>query len=84
MRLFTLPVRLVRRFLAEQYAQTAAALSFATLLGLVPMIAVATAILSHLPMADALGASIQKFLMANLLPDKAGGGDNQIRDAICA
>lgn len=73
MRLLTLPIRLIRRFLREQYSQTAAALSFATLLGVIPMIAVAVAILSHLPMADALGVSIQKFLMANLLPDKAGG-----------
>ena len=73
MRLLTLPFRLVRRFLREQYSQTAAALSFATLLGMVPMIAVATSILSHLPLADAIAASIQKFLMSNLLPDKAGG-----------
>lgn len=73
MRLLTLPLRLVRRFLAEQYSQTAAALSFATLLGVVPMIAVAASILSHLPLADTLGTAIQKFLMTNLLPDKAGG-----------
>ncbi len=73
MRLLTLPLRLIRRFLSEQYSQTAAALSFATLLGLVPMIAVATSVLSNLPLADAIAASIQKFLMTNLLPDKAGG-----------
>ena len=73
MRLLLLPFRLVRRFLTEQYSQTAAALSFSTLLGLVPMIAIAAAILSHMPLADALGAAIQKFLMTNLLPDKAGG-----------
>ena len=72
MRLLTLPYRLLRRFLAEQYSQTAAALSFATLLGVVPMIAVAVSILSHLPLADTLGMAIQKFLMTNLLPDKAG------------
>lgn len=73
MRLLTLPLRLFRRFLAERYSQTAAALSFATLLGVVPMIAVAASLLSHLPLADVLGAAIQKFLMTNLLPDKAGG-----------
>ncbi|MFY9329504.1 MAG: YihY family inner membrane protein [Georgfuchsia sp.] len=72
MHLLTLPIRLFRRFFSGQYSQTAAALSFATLLGLVPMIAVAAAVLSHLPLADAIAASIQKFLMANLLPDKAG------------
>ena len=73
MRLLTLPFRLIRRFLAERFSQTAAALSFATLLGLVPMIAVAASILSHLPLADTLTAAINKFLMTNLLPDKAGG-----------
>lgn len=73
MRLLTLPLRLVRRFLGEQYSQTAAALSFATLLGMVPMIAVAVSVLSHLPLADAVAAAIHKFLMANLLPEKAGG-----------
>lgn len=73
MRLLSLPFRLIRRFLAERYSQTAAALSFATLLGLVPMIAVAASVLSHLPLADTIAASIQKFLMTNLLPDKAGG-----------
>jgi len=73
MRLLTLPFRLIRRFLAERFSQTAAALSFATLLGLVPMIAVAASILSHLPLADTLTAAINKFLMTNLLPDRAGG-----------
>lgn len=73
MRLLTLPFRLIRRFFAGQYSQTAAALSFATLLGLVPMIAVGASLLSHLPLADTIALSIQKFLMTNLLPDKAGG-----------
>ena len=73
MRLLTLPYRLIQRFFAGQYSQTAAALSFATLLGVVPMIAVAASLLSHLPLADTIALSIQKFLMTNLLPDKAGG-----------
>lgn len=73
MQLITLPLRLVRRFLKEQYSQTAAALSFSTLLGVVPMIAVAVSVLSHMPLADTIAASIHHFLMANLLPEKAGG-----------
>ena len=72
MHLILLPFRVLRRFRNERLTQTAAALSFATLLGLVPMIAVAAAILSHFPLADTLSAAIQKFLLANLLPDKAG------------
>ena len=73
MHLLLLPLRVLRRFLDERCTQTAAALSFATLLGLVPMIAVAVAIMSRLPMADALGMAAQKFLLANFLPEKAGG-----------
>ncbi|MCK9283353.1 MAG: YihY family inner membrane protein [Rhodocyclaceae bacterium] len=72
MHFITLPWRILRRFLDERCAQTAAALAFATLLGLVPMIAVAAAILSHLPLADSLGSAVQKFLLANFLPEKAG------------
>ena len=72
-RLLTLPFRLIRRFLSERHAQTAAALSFATFLALVPMITVAAAALSHLPLANAIAASIQKFLTTNLLPETAGG-----------
>ncbi|WP_459949005.1 YihY family inner membrane protein [Denitratisoma sp. agr-D3] len=73
MHLLLLPLRVLRRFLDERCTQTAAALSFATLLGLVPMIAVAVAIMSRLPLADALGVAVQKFLLANFLPEKAGG-----------
>lgn len=73
MHLLLLPLRVLRRFLDERCTQTAAALSFATLLGLVPMIAVAVAIMSRLPLADALSVAVQKFLLANFLPEKAGG-----------
>lgn len=69
---FRLVARTVRRFHDERCAQTAAALSFATLLGLVPMIAVGFALISLLPAGAGLGAAIEKFLLANLLPDKAG------------
>lgn len=70
------PVRLiasvVHRFRGERLAQTAAALSFATLLGLVPMIVVAAALIDHLPFAAGLASALERFLLANLLPDKAG------------
>jgi membrane protein len=49
-----------------------AALSFATLIGLVPMIAAAFALISNLPVGVGLGSALEKFLLANLLPDKAG------------
>ncbi|OHC69683.1 MAG: hypothetical protein A2045_10865 [Rhodocyclales bacterium GWA2_65_20] len=69
---FRLVVRIVRRFRAERLAQTVAALSFATLLGLVPMIAVGLGLIAHFPFADGMRAALEKFLLANLLPDKAG------------
>lgn len=69
---FRLILRTARRFHDEHCAQTAAALSFATLIGLVPMIAAAFALISFLPVGVGLGAALQKFLLANLLPDKAG------------
>lgn len=69
---FRLTARTVRRFHGEQCAQTAAALSFATLIGLVPMIAAAFALISFLPVGVGLGVALEKFLLANLLPDKAG------------
>jgi membrane protein len=62
----------VRRFRSERLAQTAAALSFATLLGLVPMIIVAASLLDHLPYATGITSALERFLLANLLPDKAG------------
>lgn len=69
---FRLVLRTAQRFQAEQCAQTAAALSFATLIGLVPMIAAAVVLISSLPLGMGLGAALEKFLLANLLPDKAG------------
>ena len=69
---FRLILRTARRFHGEHCAQTAAALSFATLLGLVPMIAAAFALISFLPVGVGLGSVLQKFLLANLLPDTAG------------
>ena len=69
---FRLLIRVAQRFQYESFAQTAAALSFATLLGLVPMIAVAVGLLSYFPFAGGLEEALRKFLLANLLPEKAG------------
>lgn len=69
---FRLILRTARRFHGEHCVQTAAALSFATLLGLVPMIAAAFALISLFPVGVGLGPALQKFLLANLLPDTAG------------
>lgn len=69
---FHLVVNVVRRFRAERCAQTAAALSFATLLGLVPMLVVGAALIEILPFGIKLSAALEEFLLATLLPDRAG------------
>lgn len=69
---FRLVIRVIQRFRSERLAQTAAALSFASLVGLVPMIGVGAALIEHMPFAAGIGVALQKFLLANLLPDKAG------------
>lgn len=69
---FRLIVRTIGRFHDEHCVQTAAALSFATLIGLVPMIATAFALISLFPVGVGLGSVLEKFLLANLLPEKAG------------
>lgn len=69
---FRLVVRVARRFNGERCGQTAAALSFATLIGLVPMFAVGVGIISSLPFGSGLGVALEKFLLATLLPEKAG------------
>lgn len=69
---FRLIHRVAARFGSERLAQTAAALSFATLLSLVPMIVVGLTLISTVPFAAGLGVALEKFLLANLLPDKAG------------
>lgn len=71
-----LPFRLVasvsRRFLEERLTLTAGALSFSTLLGLVPLIAVAIGLLQLFPFANGMSTALEKFLLANFLPEKAG------------
>lgn len=69
---FRLVIRIASRFQRERYAETVAALSFATLLGLVPMIAVAAALLHFLPFGSGVEDAIRKFLLGNLLPQKSG------------
>lgn len=69
---FRLVIRIAQRFQKERYAQTVAALSFATLLGLVPMIAVAAALLNLVPFGEGIEEAIRTFLLGNLLPQKSG------------
>jgi membrane protein len=69
---FVLIYRVILRFGRERYSQTAAALSFATLLGLVPMLAIGAVLIEKLPFGIRLGAALEDFILRTLLPEKAG------------
>ncbi len=64
--------RFVARFREERCAQAAASLAFTTLLGLVPLLAVALVLISKFDLFSGLGEALRAFLLANLLPEKAG------------
>ena len=68
------PFRLIssvcRRFLEERLTLVAAALSFDTLLSLVPMIVVGVGLLQYFPFANNMSAALENFVIANLLPGK--------------
>jgi membrane protein len=64
--------RCVKRFREERCAQAAASLAFTTLLALVPLLTVALVLISHFDWFSGLGTTLRSFLLANLLPEKAG------------
>lgn len=69
---FRLVANVIRRFHTERCMQTAAALSFTTLLGLVPMIVIGAVLIESLPFGIKLAAALERFLLSTLLPEKAG------------
>jgi membrane protein len=69
---FRLVFRTASRFQGEQCVQTVAALSFATLIGPGADDFRGVCLISLLPAGIGLGSALEKFLLANLLPDKAG------------
>lgn len=69
---FRLVANVARRFHAERCAQTAASLSFTTLLALVPMMTVAAVTIEQLPFGVKLAAALERFILSTLLPEKAG------------
>jgi membrane protein len=71
-RAISVALEIVRRFRNERCSQIAASLAFTTLLSLVPLLALALAVVSQLPVSARLGAALQQFLLQNLLPEKAG------------
>jgi len=71
-RAFAVLLLVFRRFREERCSQIAASLAFTTLLSLVPLLALALAVVSQLPVSARLGAALEQFLVQNLLPEKAG------------
>src|SRR5690349_23479598 len=62
----------VRRFDQDRCLQIASSLTFTTLLALVPLVTIMLTLMSAFPVFSGLGEHIHAFLLANMLPDKAG------------
>ena len=60
------------RFRTTRCPQVAAGLAFTTLLAVVPLVTVTVIAFGRLPGVAALGAALERFLLDNLLPDRAG------------
>ena len=66
-------IRLIaKRFVQDRCAETAASLTFTTLLSLVPMVTIALTMFSTFPVFEDFSALIKNFLMQNLMPENAG------------
>ena len=66
-------VRLIAtRFVQDRCTQTAASLTFTTLLSLVPMITIALTVFSAFPVFEDFSAQIKIYLLNNLMPENAG------------
>jgi membrane protein len=63
---------LFRRFDQDRCLQIASSLTFTTLLALVPLFTIMLTLMSAFPVFSGLSEHIHAFLLANMLPDKAG------------
>ncbi|HVQ61513.1 MAG TPA: YihY family inner membrane protein [Burkholderiales bacterium] len=63
---------LLRRFDQDHCLQIASSLTFTTLLALVPLVTITLTLMSAFPVFSGLGEHIRAFLLANMLPEKAG------------
>jgi membrane protein len=61
-----------RRFGQDHCLQIASSLTFTTLLALVPLVTIMLTLMSAFPVFSGLTEHIHEFLLANMLPDKAG------------
>lgn len=63
---------IVIRFVKDRCAETAASLTFTTLLSLVPMITIALTVFSAFPVFENFSAQIKIYLLNNLMPENSG------------
>ena len=62
----------LRRFDQDRCLQIASSLTFTTLLALVPLATIVLTLISSFPIVSGLGEHLHAFLLANMLPEKAG------------
>ncbi len=60
------------RFVRDRCVETAASLTFTTLLSLVPMITIALAVFSAFPVFEDFSSQIKIYLLNNLMPENSG------------
>jgi len=66
-------VRLIAtRFMRDRCIETAASLTFTTLLSLVPMVTIALTVFSAFPVFEDFSSQIKIYLLNNLMPENAG------------
>ncbi len=71
-----------RRFLQDQCPRVAASLSYTTLLALVPLAALAFAMLSAFPVFGDMEEQIQDFIFENFLPESIGAVQEHLNNFI--
>lgn len=69
---YQLALQIMQRFREVRVMQTAGALTYTTLLSLVPMLTVVLAVMRQFEPFMKLGEGLRGFLLANLLPERAG------------
>ena len=63
---------MLRRLDQDRCLQIASSLTFTTLLALVPLVTITLTLMAASPVFSGLGEQIHAFLLANMLPEKAG------------
>jgi membrane protein len=74
--------RLAQRFLGDRCLERAAALSFTSILSLVPVAAISLAFLSVLPQSEQIRAGVEEMLADYLLPHASGAAIDTFRDLV--